>query len=146
MAQHLGTINADPVKRRMGKNVAGKRLSYLTIAGSYRHTYCSYPRTLDQYTTRRASPIGNPPRKLLRKEGIHPGKPDKLRKSTSQTETIRQPRGLATNSEPTLEETLTEDELTGEAFARWHIGVILHPRATNRVEFSFEDLGLDTLE
>jgi len=69
-----------------------------------------------------------------------------LRKSASQAETVRQPRGLATDSKPALEETLTKDELTGETFTRRHIGVVLYPRATNRVKFSFEDLGFDTLE
>jgi len=146
VAQHLCTINSDPVKRGMGENIAGKRLSRLTTVESYRHTYCSCPRTLDQNTTHEAIPIGNLPRKLLCKEVIHPSKSDELRKSTGQAETVRQPRGLATDSKPALEETLAEDELTGETFTRRHIGVVLYPRTTDRVELSFEDLGLDTLE
>ena len=92
------------------------------------------------------TPAGNAPRKLLGKEVIHPGESDELRKSASQTETVRQPRGLTTDSEPTLEETLTEDELTGETFTRRHIGVVFYPGTADRVELSFKDLGLDTFE
>jgi len=69
-----------------------------------------------------------------------------LRKSTSQTETVRQPRGLATDSEPTLEEALTEDELTSETFTRRHIRIVFYPRTADWVELSFKDLGLDTFE
>ena len=69
-----------------------------------------------------------------------------MRKSASQAETVRQPRGLTTDSEPTLEETLTEDELTGETFTGRHIGVVFYPGTADRVELSFKDLGLDTLE
>jgi len=130
----------------MGENIAGKRLSRLTTTKSYEHTYYSCPRIPDQNTTRETIPVGNPPRKLLRKEVVHPSKPDKLRKGTSQAETVRQPRSLATDSKPALEETLTEDELTGETFTRRHVRVVLYPRATDRVELSFENLGFDALE
>jgi len=94
----------------------------------------------------RGNPFWDTPRKLLREEVVHPSKPDELRKSASKAETVRQPRGLTADSEPTLEETLTEDELTSETFTGRHIGVVLYPGTTNRVELSFEDLGLDTFE
>ena len=69
-----------------------------------------------------------------------------MRKSTSQAETVRQPGGLATDSEPTLEETLTEDELASQTFTGRHIGVVFHPGTTDWVELALDDLGLDTFE
>jgi hypothetical protein len=69
-----------------------------------------------------------------------------LRKGTSQAETVRQPCRLATDSEPTLEETLTENELSSETFTGRHIGVVFYPGTTDRVELSFENLDLDTFE
>ena len=41
---------------------------------------------------------------------------------------------------------MTEDELTGETFAGWHVGIVFYPRTADRVELSFENLGLDTFE
>ena len=93
-----------------------------------------------------SDPVENAPRKLLRKEVVHPREPDKLGKCTSQTKSVRQPRGLAADSESALEETLTEDELTSKPFARRHIGVVFNPGAPDRVELSLEDLGLDAFE
>ena len=90
--------------------------------------------------------VENAPRKLLREEVVHPSKANELRKSTSQTEAVGQPRGIATDSEPTLEESLTEDELAGETFPRRHIGIIFYPGTADRVELSFENLGFNTLE
>ena len=69
-----------------------------------------------------------------------------MRKSTSQSETIRQPRGLAPDSESALEETLTENELTSETFTGWHVGIVFYPGTTDGVEFPFEDFGLNALE
>ena len=40
---------------------------------------------------------------------------------------------------------MTEEELIGETFSRRQIGVVLYPRATERVELSSESLSLDTL-
>ena len=90
--------------------------------------------------------IKNIPRELLCKEVIHSSEPDELRKRSGQPETIRQPRGLTADPEPTLEETLTEDELTGETFTGRHIGVVLNPGTADRVELPFKDLGLDAFE
>jgi hypothetical protein len=88
----------------------------------------------------------NVPRKFLREEVIHPSEADELREGSGQSETVRQPCGLATDSEPSLEETLPKDELTGKTFTGWHIGIVLYPGTPDWVEFSFLDLGLDTFE
>jgi hypothetical protein len=41
VAQYLGTVNADPVKRIVGKNIAGKSVSSLTATKLHQHTCCS---------------------------------------------------------------------------------------------------------
>ena len=91
-------------------------------------------------------PEENTPRQLLGEEVIHPSESDELREGTGQAEAVRQPGGLATDSESTLEVTLTEDHLAGQTFTGRHICVVFYPGTTDRVELALEDLGLDTFE
>ena len=147
VAQDLGTIDSDPIKRGVWENVAKNRLSCLATRQRYpTHMLFLLTNVQQNKFLHGVESPRNIQRKFLREETIHSSESDELRKCTGQTKTVRQPRGLATDSKPALEEPLTEDELTSETFAGRHVCVVLDPGTADRMELSFEDLGLDTFE
>jgi hypothetical protein len=83
--------------------------------------------------------------RLLRHEPRHPRLPTDLRNLARESKRIREPRRCRPEAELSLEEALSVQELAHQRLAAREVGIVLDPGATDGVELSRLDLGLDAL-
>ena len=86
------------------------------------------------------------PADLLGEEVLHAGELGELGERAGVAERVGQPSSLASNAEFLLKVLLSINKLSRQRLSRWHVRVVLDPRTTDEVEFSFEYLLFNTFE
>ena len=85
------------------------------------------------------------PAQLLGEKSTHPSQTTQLRELARVAKSVGQPKCFTAFTEMALEESLTIQELTNKALSARHVGIMLHPAASDRQEGSFFNFRLDAV-